>query len=87
MPERDVQIFDCPNCGDPVPADALSCPSCGADEETGWSDDTMYDGLGLPDEAFGDGPARPTRQGSAVYRWVVLGMVGLILLLLLGRLL
>lgn len=79
--------FDCPNCGEPVPAGALACPSCGADDETGWSDDTMYDGLGLPDEAFGDAPARPTRQRAGYYRWVVLGMAGLIVLLLLGRLL
>lgn len=79
--------FDCPNCGDPVPPGALACPSCGADEETGWSEDTMYDGLDLPDEAFGDEPARPTRQGASYYRWVVVGMAGLILVLLLGRLL
>jgi hypothetical protein len=80
------QSFDCPNCGDPVPGGALACPSCGADEDTGWSEDTMYDGLGLPDEAFGDRPAPTTRQRSIWFQWVVIGMVGLILLFLLGRL-
>lgn len=27
---------------------ALSCPECGSDEKTGWSEDTMYDGLDIP---------------------------------------
>ena len=40
--------FDCPNCGAEVPAKAKSCPDCGSDEKTGWSEDTMYDGLDLP---------------------------------------
>ena len=29
----------CPNCGTAVPAQAVACPECGADEDTGWSDD------------------------------------------------
>jgi len=40
--------FDCPNCGAEVPIKAKSCPDCGSDEKTGWSEDTMYDGLDLP---------------------------------------
>ncbi len=44
--------FICPNCGSEVPIKALSCPECGSDEKTGWSEDTMYDGLDLP--AFED---------------------------------
>lgn len=31
-----------------MPVKALSCPECGSDEKTGWSEDTMYDGLDLP---------------------------------------
>ena len=41
--------FSCPNCGEEVPAGAPCCPECGADENTGWSPDTMYDDLDLPD--------------------------------------
>ncbi len=41
--------FNCPNCGAEVPIKALSCPECGSDEKTGWSEDTMYDGLDLPE--------------------------------------
>jgi hypothetical protein len=40
--------FICPNCGAEVPVKALSCPECGSDKKTGWSEDTMYDGLDLP---------------------------------------
>ena len=40
--------FDCPNCGAEVPIKAKSCPDCGSDEKTGWSEDTLYDGLDLP---------------------------------------
>jgi len=40
--------FICPNCGAEVPIKSLSCPECGSDEKTGWSEDTMYDGLDLP---------------------------------------
>ncbi|MHC4268304.1 MAG: zinc-ribbon domain-containing protein [Planctomycetota bacterium] len=39
--------FCCPNCGAEVPIKAKSCPDCGSDENTGWSDETIYDGLDL----------------------------------------
>lgn len=39
--------FICPHCGAEVPAKARACPECGADEKTGWSDDTIYDGTGI----------------------------------------
>ena len=41
---------DCPNCGEPVPAGAAACPHCGADEHTGWSEETYLDGVELPGE-------------------------------------
>ncbi|MFQ5686180.1 MAG: zinc-ribbon domain-containing protein [Candidatus Scalindua sp.] len=43
-----TDYFICPNCGAEVTVKALSCPECGSDEKTGWSEDTMYDGLDLP---------------------------------------
>jgi len=46
--------FVCPNCGADVPGGSASCPECGSDDRTGWSEDTRYDGLDLPDEAFED---------------------------------
>ena len=44
--------FACPVCGELVPRNAKSCPECGACEKSGWSADTAYDGLDLPDEDF-----------------------------------
>ena len=41
------EYFNCPNCGEDVPIRAKSCPGCGSDENTGWSEDTMYDGIVL----------------------------------------
>ncbi|MFQ5965676.1 MAG: zinc-ribbon domain-containing protein [Candidatus Scalinduaceae bacterium] len=41
--------FICPNCGAEVSLKALACPECGSDENTGWSEDTMYDYVDLPD--------------------------------------
>jgi hypothetical protein len=43
----------CPVCGVDVPRDALACPECGADHNSGWREDAdSYDGLDLPDEDF-----------------------------------
>jgi hypothetical protein len=42
----------CPVCGAEVPPNAKSCPECGADEETGWSEGARTSGLDLPDEDF-----------------------------------
>jgi hypothetical protein len=35
-----------------VPPNALACPKCGSDEETGWSEEARVDNLGLPEEDF-----------------------------------
>ena len=78
----------CPNCGAEVPPKAGACPECGADEQTGWSDEARVDGLDLPDEnfdhndfvkrEFGDKSAVP--RGLHWFWWVVaLGVAGLLL--------
>ena len=41
---------DCPNCGEYVPAGAFSCSACGSCPESGWNEDSIYDGLDLPGE-------------------------------------
>ena len=35
---RQKDYFVCPHCGANVPAGAMSCRDCGADDETGWSE-------------------------------------------------
>lgn len=42
----------CPVCGEDVPGNALACPECGADHQSGWKEDANLDGLDLPDEEF-----------------------------------
>ena len=78
MSDADEDWFACPVCGEEVRSDALACPHCGSDDETGWSEETEYDGVELPDNAFGD-PARPTRQQSP---WFTYGVVGLIVVII-----
>ena len=56
--------FICSNCGAEVPSRALACPECGSDDQTGWSEDTLYDGLDLPDlEEPGTTPQPSHNQG------------------------
>lgn len=31
----------CPVCGEDVPPNALACPECGADHNSGWKEDTL----------------------------------------------
>lgn len=70
--------FTCPVCGEVVRANALACPHCGSDDETGWSDDSAYDHVDLPDEALGD-PVRPTKQQSPAFTFVTVGLIVVIL--------
>lgn len=36
-----------------MPRDALACPGCGADHQSGWREDAeIYDGLDLGDDGF-----------------------------------
>lgn len=80
------RAFVCPNCGADVPAGAAACRECGSDESTGWSEDTLYDGLDLPDPGYG--PEQPARSPSR-FPWratAILMVVLFVLLVVLGRL-
>jgi len=69
----------CPNCGAEVPPNAKACPECGSDEQTGWSEESRYDGLDLPDENFNYddfvkrelGGASPKPRGVHWVWWLV----------------
>ena len=50
MSRRRDEDFDCPVCGETVPAGAKSCPECGACEKSGWSGEAHLDGVNLPEE-------------------------------------
>jgi len=44
------ETFSCPNCDGEVRQGAKACPHCGSDKNTGWSDQSWKDGLGIYDE-------------------------------------
>jgi hypothetical protein len=73
--------FICPNCGAEVPLRSLACPECGADDRTGWSEDTLYDGLDLPDL---DEPEPPSRISPFQKRlfMLIIAVISLVLFLL-----
>lgn len=56
--------FVCPNCGAEVRLNALACPECGSDESTGWSEDTVYDGIDHPEFNAQFDENRPPRIAS-----------------------
>ena len=83
---------NCSNCGADVPRNARCCPACGADEQTGWSDEAPVSPLDVPEEScdyddyvkreFGGPDPRP--RGIAWLWWVtaiLLLAVGLVWLL------
>lgn len=67
---------NCGICGATIPPNARACPECGADEQTGWREQSMYDGLDLP-EAGSDDKQRGT---GATLIWKVTGLVVLIIM-------
>jgi hypothetical protein len=57
---------ECPVCGEPVPRNALACPECGADHNSGWRPDAAaHDALDLPDESFNYDEFVRTEFGSS----------------------
>ncbi|MGC8742532.1 MAG: zinc ribbon domain-containing protein [Verrucomicrobiia bacterium] len=79
----------CPNCGAYVPEDALACPECGSDYETGWSERAYSQRLDLPDdefdydefvrEEFGGTKNRRFRKYGAF--WIIVAIIIAILIL------
>ena len=70
---------ECAQCGADIPPRALACPECGADERTGWREQSIYDGLDLPDEA-----PEPDRT-AWFWRWLMGAVLSLLAALLIFR--
>ena len=78
MSTDDDDWFTCPVCGEVVKADALACPACGADDDTGWSEDAEYDGLDLDEP---DQQAEDRKKKILNFQILVLSIIALLLFL------
>jgi hypothetical protein len=72
----------CANCGGEIPPGAGSCPECGADERTGWREQSIYDGLDLPDPEPDPGE-KPVQAGLKL-GWEIAGLALIILAVVLA---
>ena len=79
---------ECAQCGEPIPRNARACPSCGADERTGWRESSIYDGLDLPDDENEFTPAgqRGSRHDGGLRWYWVARLIVVLLVLGLGAL-
>lgn len=84
----------CAICGADIPPLARACPECGADDRTGWREQSIYDGLDLPEETFDhEGHAEREfagslpRKGKPLFWWIVtvIMLVVVVVLVLLDR--
>lgn len=85
MPRRST--FECPVCGEDVPAKAKSCPHCGACEKSGWNEESRAaDGLDLPDDDFDyekfarEEFGTPTKLAGKQLVWKITAVVILVLM-------
>ncbi len=72
---------ECAVCGADIPRHARACPACGADERTGWREQSIYDGLNLPEEAWSDDQDETAHRrpgGGLAWYWVVAGLLVLL---------
>jgi predicted nucleic acid-binding Zn ribbon protein len=56
---------ECAICGAEIPRNAHACPECGADEQTGWREQSLYDGLDLPDDELPE--SKPGRMSATMF--------------------
>ena len=80
---------ECAQCGAEIPPRARACPGCGADEHTGWREQSVYDGLNLPDDETDDDTRSAPRSSRPRVRlaWYwVLTIIAVLLLLIVSAL-
>ena len=82
MKRRTAEVFSCPACGADVPVNAKACPECGSDEETGWSEETEYDGLDLPTNDDEDDEMNGDRPRATPWEWAVIAAAVLLLIVI-----
>jgi hypothetical protein len=67
--------FICPVCGTEVDVNAVVCPECGSDDETGWSEDTAYDGLYLYDDDEDDLSSRRSSKSRPWIKYLISAII------------
>ena len=72
----------CPNCGEPLPQNAVACRACGSDAETGWRDDVDYYSIEIPEEDDDEVRASLSRRPG----WPVKVAVALLVIVVFGGL-
>ena len=80
---------NCAQCGAAIPPRARACPGCGADERTGWREQSVYDGLNLPDDETDDdtrSAPRSSRPRDRLAWYWVLTIIAVLLLLIVSAL-
>jgi predicted nucleic acid-binding Zn ribbon protein len=80
---------ECAQCGADIPPRARACPGCGADERTGWREQSVYDGLNLPDDETDDdtrSAPRSSRPRDRLAWYWVLTIIAVLLLLIVSAL-
>jgi hypothetical protein len=80
---------ECAQCGAEIPPRARACPGCGADERTGWREQSVYDGLNLPDDETDDdtrSAPRSSRPRDRLAWYWVLTIIAVLLLLIVSAL-
>lgn len=83
---------ECAQCGAAIPPRARACPGCGADERTGWREQSVYDGLDLPASDDSDADSTPhatdsrSRPRDRLAWYWVLTIVAVLLLLIVSAL-
>jgi hypothetical protein len=65
----------CPVCGEDVPPNALACPECGADHNSGWREDadsidSIGAGFGYDEDAEREEDVSPGSQGVKPVWWI-----------------
>lgn len=80
MTDRETKVCSC--CGAEIPARAVACRECGADDRTGWSDQVYLDGIDLGDDIdYDDIRSAEFSERKRPGSWVQMAVVALLLLL------
>lgn len=86
MPRHRSSPPTCAQCGADIPKNARACPECGADERTGWDEQSIYDGLDLPEPEAENTPPRRRGELSPVWLYVAILLIVVLALTVLGLL-